>query len=326
MTHAIGHPTKVLAIVDDEEAQTAVLSAAALAEKHGAALEVLACVEPPSDLAILAKLSGRDPDQLIAEAVERTRADMSARLAGTLPDQALSVQVVVGKTFFEIIGHVIETGCDFVIKKAEPLSGVSRFLFASTDQHLLRKCPCPVWLQTPGAPVTPKRVLATIDLDVSDAAEPNTLTDLNRRVIDVACGIAQAPDAEVVVLHVWEAIGEGMVWAYSGGDAGRAASDKYVNEILSLRQNAMQRFMESLDDNGVSRPRIVPILARGAPEQVIEEQRRELGADVVVMGTVARTGLSGVFIGNTAENIINTLECPVLAVKPEGFVSPLASA
>jgi nucleotide-binding universal stress UspA family protein len=41
------------------------------------------------------------------------------------------------------------------------------------------------------------------------------------------------------------------------------------------------------------------------------------------MGTVARTGLSGVFIGNTAENIINSLECPVLAVKPEGFVSPL---
>ncbi|WP_414727764.1 hypothetical protein [Yoonia sp.] len=32
------------------------------------------------------------------------------------------------------------------------------------------------------------------------------------------------------------------------------------------------------------------------------------------MGTIARPGLWGVFIGNTAENIINTLECPVLAV------------
>ncbi len=41
------------------------------------------------------------------------------------------------------------------------------------------------------------------------------------------------------------------------------------------------------------------------------------------MGTVARTGLSGVFIDNTAENIINTLECPVLAVNPYGFMSPL---
>ncbi|WP_254699947.1 MULTISPECIES: hypothetical protein [unclassified Roseovarius] len=41
------------------------------------------------------------------------------------------------------------------------------------------------------------------------------------------------------------------------------------------------------------------------------------------MGPVARTGLSGVFIGNTAENSINTLECPDLAVKPDGFISPL---
>lgn len=41
------------------------------------------------------------------------------------------------------------------------------------------------------------------------------------------------------------------------------------------------------------------------------------------METVARTGLSGVFIGNTAGNIINTLERPVLAVKPDGFISPL---
>nr|WP_302848593.1 universal stress protein [Roseovarius sp. EC-SD190] len=59
------------------------------------------------------------------------------------------------------------------------------------------------------------------------------------------------------------------------------------------------------------------------PETVIQEQSRALGADVVVMGPVARTGLSGVFIGNTAENSINTLECPDLAVKPDGFISPL---
>lgn len=64
-------------------------------------------------------------------------------------------------------------------------------------------------------------------------------------------------------------------------------------------------------------------LIRGTPDTVIYEQSREIVADIVVTGTVARTGLRGVFIGNTAENSIKTLQCPVLAVKPDGFISPL---
>jgi nucleotide-binding universal stress UspA family protein len=41
------------------------------------------------------------------------------------------------------------------------------------------------------------------------------------------------------------------------------------------------------------------------------------------MGTVARTGISGFFMGNTAETILNQLDCSVLAVKPQGFVTPV---
>jgi nucleotide-binding universal stress UspA family protein len=48
-----------------------------------------------------------------------------------------------------------------------------------------------------------------------------------------------------------------------------------------------------------------------------------LSADLVVMGTVARTGISGLIIGNTAEAILDQLMCSVLAVKPPGFTSPV---
>ena len=48
-----------------------------------------------------------------------------------------------------------------------------------------------------------------------------------------------------------------------------------------------------------------------------------LQADLVVMGTVARTGISGLLIGNTAEAILEQVQCSVLAVKPHGFVSPV---
>ena len=43
----------------------------------------------------------------------------------------------------------------------------------------------------------------------------------------------------------------------------------------------------------------------------------------MVMGTVCRTGVAGFFIGNTAENVLHQVNCSVLAVKPQGFVSPV---
>jgi len=45
--------------------------------------------------------------------------------------------------------------------------------------------------------------------------------------------------------------------------------------------------------------------------------------DILVMGTVARTGIPGFVIGNTAENIVQKLSCSLMALKPRGFVSPV---
>lgn len=323
MTETIGKPARILAVANASAEQPAVRTALALAEAQGAALEVFACVEPPRDLAILARLAGEDPDRLMAAAVDRTRSAVRDSLDRILPDRPVALQVTTGKPYLEIIRHVARTGCDFVVKTAEPLSGLDRVLFSSTDQHLLRKCPCPVWLTAPGAATRPKRVVAAVDLDLADAAEPGTLGALNRRVVEAACLIAGAPEAEVTVLHAWDAIGEGMIWAFSGDDRSRLSSERYVTEILEARRAAMDRLLADIRTGGASRPRLLPRLARGAPEVVIRQECRDLAADVVVLGTVARTGLGGVFIGNTAENIINGLDCPVLAVKPEGFVSPL---
>lgn len=325
MTQVSGPPRKILAVMDDSDAQIALVSAAALAKRHGAALEVLACVEPPHDLGVIARVSGRDPARLLDAVCAETKSRMKAHLAAHLPDHQGDLQVKVGKTFIEIIRHVIEADCDFVVKGAKPLTGVHRLLFASTDQHLLRKCPCPVWLQTATAVSAAKCVIAAVDVDVADAAEPDTLMSLNRRVIETARLVAAPQGAQVVVLHAWDAIGEGMVWAFSSKADGRMSADAYVNEILDTRQKAMNRLLRECAEHGPGNTDValIPRLIRGAPEQVIEEQTRQLRADLVVMGTVARTGLSGVFIGNTAENIINSLECPVLAVKPDGFVSPL---
>jgi nucleotide-binding universal stress UspA family protein len=64
-------------------------------------------------------------------------------------------------------------------------------------------------------------------------------------------------------------------------------------------------------------------LLKGEPdESIVDLANREL-VELIVMGTVSRTGLAGFFIGNTAEKVLHSIDCSVLAVKPEGFVTPV---
>ena len=64
-------------------------------------------------------------------------------------------------------------------------------------------------------------------------------------------------------------------------------------------------------------------LPKGDPTQAITALVKELEVDLLVMGTVCRTGIPGFIIGNTAEQILASVECSTLTVKPLGFVSPV---
>lgn len=63
---------------------------------------------------------------------------------------------------------------------------------------------------------------------------------------------------------------------------------------------------------------------KGHAAQIVPTLARQLGADLIVMGTIARTGIAGFFMGNTAETILSAIDCSVLTVKPPGFISPIA--
>jgi universal stress protein E len=62
----------------------------------------------------------------------------------------------------------------------------------------------------------------------------------------------------------------------------------------------------------------------GLPEKVIPKIAKDIDAELVIIGTVGRVGISAALIGNTAEHVIDELVCDVLAIKPDGFISPLS--
>ena len=314
----------VLAVVEPEGDAELLHAAQAVAARHGARLDVMSCLEPPSDLGALARASGMEPEAMLERLTEERRARVAEAAAEALGETPAGITVALGKTFIEVIRHVLRHGTDLVVKTAETPEGLPSLFFTSTDQHLLRKCPCPVWLRMPGAATLPRRVIAAVDLDAQEGSEGEARARMNRRVIETAVRISSGSDGLVHVLHAWEPAGEELISVFSPARHSRAAADSYVAEVESARRRALSNLVRPFQRRLPEGPRLVEHLVRGPARRVIDERAREFEIDVIVLGTVVRTGLVGVIIGNTAEDILNTVECSVVAVKPEDFVSPIA--
>ena len=78
-----------------------------------------------------------------------------------------------------------------------------------------------------------------------------------------------------------------------------------------------------LDGNHISFEERQLHLREGGSSEVIQSAIAELDIDVVVMGSVGRTGIPGLLIGNKAEKLLNSITCTVLTVKPDGFETPV---
>ena len=59
------------------------------------------------------------------------------------------------------------------------------------------------------------------------------------------------------------------------------------------------------------------------PAVAITNLARSLEADLIVMGTVPGSGISGMLIGGAAKEVLRRVDCSVLAVKPDGFALPV---
>jgi nucleotide-binding universal stress UspA family protein len=200
-------------------------------------------------------------------------------------------------------------------------------LFGSDDLHLLRKCPCPLWMIKPQVSDTFRCIVAAVDVDDSyPVAEVEGRRALNRQVMGMATSLALMEFAELHVVHAWEAVGE---WVMRSGclSTDEERLKAYVKAVEHHHRDKLQALMqETTERMGPQATRYVKAnahLVKGSAHKEIPALVRQFGADLVVMGTVARTGISGLLIGNTAEMILTQIDCSVLAIKPEGFVSPV---
>lgn len=278
-----------------------------LVRRNDAELTVVSAVDDPSRLRGF--WSGTDPEEVVAE--EETERRLTLDATASSFDVPVKTAVDRGIPAISIIRRVLRGDADLVItvdSESPP---------ASNTRRLLRKCPCPVWVIRPEA--------TTVDPGLRVVAAVNPAPDeaeLNLLILQLASSMVERAGGVLHVVHAWEMIGGATKSGRNLSGRFNVTYDEMLVQARSHRADALDALLGQLRRYEIDRQ---VHLVNGTPETLIPEILHDERADVLVMGTLARTGISGLLIGNTAERVLTAAPCSLMAVKPPGFVSPIGA-
>jgi nucleotide-binding universal stress UspA family protein len=135
-------------------------------------------------------------------------------------------------------------------------------------------------------------------------------TDFSRasqRALQEAIDLAKQNDAELWLVHVL------VPFTYAAGEFD--GPELYARLEESTRKEAessMARLMQKLQRSHV---KAKSVLLNGQAHDQIIKAAKSKKADIVVIGTHGRTGLSKLFMGSVAGRVVSTADCPVLTVR-----------
>ncbi len=207
-----------------------------------------------------------------------------------------------------ILRRVEKSGADLIVAEVHQGSRAKRWIMKLNDWELLRASAVPVLLLKEGAPALARTpVLAAIDPSHAHSKP----SGLDANILETAGRIANALGGK---LHLVHSVQPGFYGLPTGGDPAIDA------QMLAARHEVIRERRRKQFD-GVAARVDVPAGRRhfvdGEPEAAIPRVAKKIGAGLVVMGAVSRSGLKRLFIGNTAERVLEELPCDVLVIHPK---------
>jgi len=313
----------ILFVADSElKSSNAFEWAVSLAENNQANLTVVSILEGlPTGHS--QKIHGVSMTELQDTIMGKRQLQLESLVASMRKKIQVNTKVLTGTPFLALIREVLRHKRDLVIKTAEE-GGVMDRLFGSMDMHILRKCPCPVWLMKSSKPRQYRKILAAVDFDPFDNKPADDA--LNQQILEMSTSLALYEFCELHIIHVWRAVGESSLRSVFA-DQTEADVVAYVDEVRVKHQCLLDELVADIVDKAekevVDYLKLKVHLVNGFSRDVIPALVKKYQIDLVMMGTVGRTGIPGILMGNTAETILNRIDCSVLAIKPEGFVTPV---
>lgn len=234
-------------------------------------------------------------------------ADYLAQQQAALQEEGFSVSIQQAwhEGLYQTIISVQQAeGCGLVVKQHVPDNPLKKALLTPEDWKLLRYCPGPVLMVKTDTPWTGGVILAAVDVGNSDAEHRTLHSGIVSHGYDIA-------NLTKGALHVISAHPSPMLSA--------ADPTFQLKETIEARYRAQCKAFQAEYDVSDDRLHV----EEGPADVLIPYTAQKLSAVVTVVGTVARTGLSGALIGNTAEVVLDALESDVLVLKPDEIIAHL---
>lgn len=235
----------------------------------------------------------------------------SAQTAGV----EYSIEIRFGKLFYEVVQCAHQHSVQLLLKQAEDIQQSDGLMFQSVDWHLLRKSPVPLLLYRKGSQLPFAKTVVSMDVDIE--LQPYEISELNQSLLMWAKKLR--PNAVQNIVHAWQADVENLMRHWDAD----LADDSLIQLSEQLYFEHKKAVNLELEASQLNQESSEVFMCKGEPAESIAESVAAQKADLLILGTLARSGLPGLLIGNTAEDLLERVNCSVLTIKPAQFKSPI---
>ena len=302
---------KLLVVIDPTtDIQPALARAVELAEHNDAAITVFLSI---FDLSYeMTSILSSHEREAMRQGVIAQRIAWVDDIIAPYQDQGISINTQViwhNRPFESIIQYAIQHDYQLIVKATHEHDKLKAVIFTPTDWHLLRKAPMPVLMVNEHEWTKNGKILCAVNV----ATDEQNHETLNEKIIKHGLDLASKFNADVHLINGYPGTPVNLAIELPDFDAN--------NFTQSVRRQHLEAVHKLADSFGIAHDHCH--VQEGLPEDVIPELAAQLDTELVILGTIGRTALSAALIGNTAEHVIDSLNCDLLAIKPEGYRSPL---
>lgn len=303
---------KILAVIEPEEQnQKSLARALEIASKTGASVTAFLTIYDFSYE--MTTMLSVDERETMRQAVVDDRTDWLADIVErNLGDGAISIDVKVvwhNRPFESIIYEVVDNNYDLIVKGTQQHDTLKSVIFTPTDWQILRKAPTPVLLVKEHDWPTDGQIIASVNVGTTDEKHAS----LNDIVTKSAKEFAQLLSGHVNLVNSYPGTPVNIAIEIPEFDPQDYSESVKKYHLESMHKHAAKYQIEDEYCH----------VKEGLPEDIIPSVAKLIDAELVIIGTVGRLGISAALIGNTAEHVIDALDCDVLALKPLGFECPI---
>jgi universal stress protein E len=253
-----------------------------------------------------------------AARAEARRAALEAQ-AAPLREAGLEVRteaVYANPAHEAVARRALETGAAMVVLRTHYHEWLARATLSAADWQLIRICPAPLLLVKGDAWPEAPRLIAAVDPSHRDDRHAR----LDHAILDLTERLAAALGAEAWLAHCILSMAalESTATLAMMPEALGSSPEDYANDLLQQLRTGVLRLLEG---RSISPSRIR--IMEGRPEKELPRLVEDLDADILVTGGISRSRIEQVFIGGTAERLLDRIRCDLLVVKPPGFRCPI---